>query len=140
LDEIQAAILRVKLKHLDQENELRRGIANQYHQLLASTSIKLPVAHPLATHVYHQFVIRVDKRDALREHLENHKINTAIHYPLPIHLQPAYRGRLGEPGMLPVTEKTATEILSLPIFPELTFQEVQKVAGEVKAWVSRKEG
>ena len=140
LDEIQAAILRVKLKHLDQENELRRGIANQYHQLLASTSIKLPVVHPLATHVYHQFVIRVDKRDALREHLENHKINTAIHYPLPIHLQPAYRGRLGEPGMLPVTEKTATEILSLPIFPELTFQEVQKVAGEVKAWVSRKEG
>jgi dTDP-4-amino-4,6-dideoxygalactose transaminase len=72
--------------------------------------------------------------------LESHKINTAIHYPLPIHLQPAYRGRLGEPGMLPVTEKAATEILSLPIFPELTFQEVQKVAGEVKAWVSRKEG
>src|SRR5262249_15287448 len=94
LDPIQAAILSVKLRYLDQENARRREIAALYSNALKTLPLKLPVQAAEAEHVYHQYVIRVADRDLLRRHLSENGIQTAIHYPVPVHLQPAYRGRL----------------------------------------------
>jgi dTDP-4-amino-4,6-dideoxygalactose transaminase len=130
LDEIQAAVLRVKLRHLDPENARRRRIANTYTQQLAGTNLALPQAPAAAFHVYHQYVVRSSRRDALRRRLEVGGIATQILYPVPIHIQPAYLGQipiLG--GELTVTENLAKQILSLPIHPQLDDSEVARVAG-----------
>ena len=129
LDELQAAILRVKLRHLDEWNARRREIAARYDELLAGSGVVTPVERPYARHVYHLYVIRTPQRDALRAYLREAGVGTSIHYPLPTHLQEAYRDLGLGPGSLPVTERAANEVLSLPMFPELT-EEEQRVIGQ----------
>jgi dTDP-4-amino-4,6-dideoxygalactose transaminase len=134
LDEMQAAVLRVKLGHLERENDLRRGIAARYAEGLASASaLELPREAPGARHVYHLYVVRTPQRDALASHLRSRGIGTAVHYPVPVHLQPAYCGRL-RTGPLPVTERAGREVLSLPMFAELTASEVEAVINGVLAF------
>ncbi len=131
LDELQAAVLRVKLHYLDEDNERRKKIAAMYNEMLFGVAT-VPI-EPLATqHVYHLYVIRHPRRDELVKHLRAKDIGTAIHYPVPIHLQPAYRGRLGDVGSLPHTEKAALEILSLPMYPELEESAVEIVANAIR--------
>src|SRR5262249_43226286 len=119
LDELQAAVLRVKLRHLTADNQRRRALAKIYDERLGSTGLTVPAVRPDNEHCYHQYVIRSRHRDALREHLRRSDIATAIHYPQPVHLQPAYRGRITAVGSLAVTEQVCREILSLPIYPQL---------------------
>jgi dTDP-4-amino-4,6-dideoxygalactose transaminase len=126
LDEIQAAVLRVKLRYLDEDNARRWRLAKVYDQLLAGMT--LPVETPHTRHVYHLYVIRHPRRDALMQFLHERGIGSAIHYPVPVHLQPAYRGRLGDVGSLPHTEQAAREIVSLPMYPELGAENVKVVA------------
>jgi len=124
LDEMQAAILRVKLPHLDADNAARQGLAAVYDAALAGLPLTLPVHRDGCSHVFHLYVVRSEQRDALQAHLKQHGIGALIHYPVPVHLQPAYRGRLAAERTLPETERAAREILSLPLYPELT--EVQQ--------------
>lgn len=127
LDELQAAILNVKLKYLDRENERRIEIAGAYSQALKAEPLVLPITGMNAKHVFHQFVIRTEHRSGLQTWLNHNGIATGIHYPVPLHLQPAYRGRLPAPGSLRVTEEIANRILSLPMFPELVDDQVHQV-------------
>jgi dTDP-4-amino-4,6-dideoxygalactose transaminase len=136
LDTIQAAILRVKLRHLDAWNESRRRIASMYDELLAGTNAGLPHSLPDVEHVYHLYVIQVDERERVRAELESRGIGTGIHYPVPIHLQPAYRSAGFGPGSFRITEAAAERVLSLPMYPELTDADVRRVAGAVAALVS----
>jgi dTDP-3-amino-3,4,6-trideoxy-alpha-D-glucose transaminase len=123
LDELQAAILRVKLHHLEQWNDRRRELAALYQSLLTDI-LTLPIEPPKTHHAYHQFVVRDARRDALRTYLREHGIHTHIHYPVPIHFQPAYRNLA---VALPVTESAADQILSLPLYPELRNEDVERV-------------
>lgn len=132
LDEIQASILRVKLKYLNKWNEKRREIAQLYNTFL-KTVIK-PKEMDYAKHVYHLYVIRSKKRDQLQVYLREKGIGTLIHYPIPIHLQGAYRELGLKEGSLPITEKYASEILSLPIFPELTNEEIEYISTSVNSF------
>ncbi len=134
LDPIQAAVLRVKLPGLDRANARRAAIATRYDRELAKTGLGLPVRRPGATHVFHQYVVRTPRRDDLRAMLDRAGIGTAIHYPVPVHLQPAYRGRVAlDPGGLGESERAAREVLSLPMFPELAAADVARVIVAVKA-------
>ncbi len=135
LDELQAAILRVKLCKLDEDNAARARIAQQYDAGLVDCDVVLPARREDGTHVYHQYVVRAPRRDALRQHLRDHGIAAQIHFPVPVHLQPAYRGRLGGSDNLPETERAAREVLSLPIYPGLEASEVQTVLEGVRAFV-----
>lgn len=123
LDEIQAAVLKVKLSHLEEWNEKRRTLAQIYNTSLPP-SIEKPQEMPWAKHVYHLYVIRTPNRDQLRTWLESKGIGTGMHYPIPIHLQEAWRGYGGGSFSLPSTETITKEILSLPIYPELNGSEV----------------
>ena len=125
LDELQAAILRVKLKTLDQDNSARARIAARYDNQLKNTDLIIPVRRPDTIHVFHLYVVRSKNRDGLREHLTQKGIGTGIHYPVPVHLQKAYSMRLGGSDNLSVTERMAKEILSLPMYPELTDEDVE---------------
>jgi dTDP-4-amino-4,6-dideoxygalactose transaminase len=131
LDELQAAILRVKLGYLDGWNGRRRALAARYRELLQEANsnhhLTLPAEAPDGTHVYHLFVIQTLQRDALRAHLRETDIGTGIHYPIPAHLQAAYQNLGGHIGQLPVTERLAQTVLSLPLYPELTETEVEQV-------------
>jgi dTDP-4-amino-4,6-dideoxygalactose transaminase len=127
LDEIQAAVLRVKLKYLDTDNSLRHETARRYDQGLAETDLRLPKQRPNTTHVFHQYVVRSHSRDDLQTCMKAEGVSALIHYPVPVHLQPAYRGRLKGSAHLPETECAAREVLSLPVYPELTSGEVQHV-------------
>jgi dTDP-4-amino-4,6-dideoxygalactose transaminase len=131
LDEVQAAILRVKLRYLDAENEKRRRLAQMYHALLAGTGPTLPETRPDVSHVYHQYVIRTRQRDALQAYLREQGTGTLIHYPVPVHLQPAYAGRVTDGHSLPQTEAVVASILSLPMYPELEVDQVQTVAQQI---------
>jgi dTDP-4-amino-4,6-dideoxygalactose transaminase len=135
LDELQAAILRVKLRYLDEDNDKRRALAASYAEQLAGV-VTTPIERADTRHVYHLYVIRHPQRDALMAFLRERSIGTAIHYPVPIHLQPAYRGRLGDSGSLPETERAAREIVSLPMYPELSEQAVQTVVQAIKEFAS----
>ncbi len=126
LDEIQAAVLKVKLPHLDEWIENRRSIAQAYNKGLPSQLIK-PVEMPWAKHVYHLYVVRTPERDKLKEWLDSKGIGAGMHYPVPIHLQEAWRRYGGEEYSLPVTEKLTKEIISLPIYPELSEEEVNYI-------------
>ena len=126
LDEIQAAILRVKLKHLDEDNSKRICLAETYNAKLRNTDLILPKKRENSTHVYHLYVIRSKERDKLLSFLKGKGINASIHYPVPVHLQPAYRG-LCNYNRLPETEQIAKEIISLPIYPELGESDVQTI-------------
>jgi dTDP-4-amino-4,6-dideoxygalactose transaminase len=135
LDELQAAILRVKLQRLDAYNNRRREIARRYSAGLSGMGIGLPPSAPGLVPVFHQYVIQVETgRDALRAFLEKQKIATAIHYRVPVHLQPAYRDRGLCFGKLPVTEKLCDQIVSLPMFPQLTDAQVDRVIGAICEW------
>ena len=124
LDELQAAVLRVKLRYLDAENQHRRRLAAAYEVALRETTIKLPSVAPGAEHVYHQYVVRSAHRDNLRAMLEKQAVGTLIHYPLPVHRQPAYRHLRAD---CPVTDAVSGEILSLPMHAQLTMKEVEHV-------------
>ncbi len=128
LDELQAAILRVKLRHLDEWNAARRGLARQYNALLAGSGVTTPSEMPYASHVYHLYVIATQGRDGLRAYLSQRGVGTGIHYPVPVHLQPGYSDLGSGPGSFPVAERLAGRILSLPMFPELTPDEVAQTA------------
>jgi dTDP-3-amino-3,4,6-trideoxy-alpha-D-glucose transaminase len=132
LDELQAALLRVKLKHLPMWNAQRRQWAEIYDDLLVGADLTLPEAPRDGEHVYHLYVVRSPQRDKLQEALRERGIGTDIHYPLPAHQQPIYT-KLAPAGGLPVTERLAREVLSLPIYPELTQAEVEAVAAAVRA-------
>src|SRR6266567_571610 len=128
LDAIQAAVLSVKLRRLDDWNRRRAELAGIYFRGLGETNLIMPAIAPEGGHNYHLFVVRTSQRDLLRKFLAERGIETGIHYPQPIHLTPAYQA-LGYPGRgsLPVAERLATEILSLPIYPELTREQTQEV-------------
>jgi dTDP-4-amino-4,6-dideoxygalactose transaminase len=135
LDAIQAAILGVKLGTLTDDNARRQTIAARYDAGLAGLPLALPVRRPNATHVFHQYVIRLAERDALRNRLRASGIGTGIHYPVPVHRQPAYSGRLTcGPSGLGVTERAASQILSLPIYPQLVDEAVDRVIAEIRAF------
>jgi dTDP-4-amino-4,6-dideoxygalactose transaminase len=138
MDGLQAAILRLKLRHLPAWNERRRSIAARYRFLLED----LPEVQPVAAHdgepIYHLFVVQMDGRDAVRERMEAAGISTGVHYPVPLHLQVAFAGpQQVKAGDLPVTERAAGRILSLPMFPELTDSEVDQVVGVLSDAVNR---
>ena len=127
LDELQAAILRVKLRFLEADNERRCTIADLYDEVLADSDLVLPKQREDATHVFHLYVVRSNAREDLLSRLRGAGVEPAIHYPVPVHLQPAYRGRLSASN-LKNTERLATEILSLPIYPELADADVERIA------------
>jgi len=134
LDELQAAILRVKLLHLDAGNLRRQVIAAAYDGALAGTPIPPPARRSGATHVFHQYVVRVPDRDAVQARLRAGGIGTGIHYPAPVHRQPAYRDRVAlGPAKCLASEAAAAEVLSLPVYPELTDDELSTVAGAISA-------
>jgi dTDP-4-amino-4,6-dideoxygalactose transaminase len=133
LDPLQAAVLGVKLARLDADNALRRAIAGRYDEGLAGTALALPSRRAGADHVYHQYVVRHAARQSLRAALERRRIGTLIHYPVPVHLQPAYRGRIAAaPGGLAESERAASEVLSLPIYPELDLGAVDRVISALR--------
>jgi dTDP-4-amino-4,6-dideoxygalactose transaminase len=135
LDEIQAAVLRVKLRGLSKDNEARRATAENYAAGIENSMIGLPVVRPNVQHVFHQFVVRCRDRDSLRDHLKQKGVGTLVHYPVPIHQQPAYAGRVAVPphGLLE-TEKAAAEVLSFPMFPKMTKAQGGAVVEAVNAW------
>jgi dTDP-4-amino-4,6-dideoxygalactose transaminase len=132
LDPAQAAILNIKLDGLADDNARRGAIAARYDAGFAGLPIKLPARRNDTTHVFHQYVIRTTNRDGLREHLRRAQIGTGIHYPLPVHLHPAYRSRIAAgPSGLCASEKVAREILSLPVYPQLGDDAVDRVIAEM---------
>ena len=134
LDELQAAVLRVKLRHLESSNEIRVLMAREYDTRLANTPLALPKVRLGATHVYHQYVIRHTLRDELRGFLQRQGIASLIHYPVPVHLQPAYSD-LGELGELPTTVVAARTVLSLPMFPETNLNEIDGTIETILDWL-----
>jgi dTDP-3-amino-3,4,6-trideoxy-alpha-D-glucose transaminase len=135
LDALQAAILSVKLRHLDDWNQARRDAAAQLRQGLAEADVVLPApAAPDGDHVYHLFVIRSARRDALRDHLDSCGVSSAIHYPTPVHLQPCYAGLGLGPGSLPVAERLAGENCSLPIFPAIEDRQIAETVAAVESF------
>jgi len=138
LDAVQAAILGVKLRRLVADNARRRAIADRYDSGLAELPVTLPMRRTDTTHVFHQYVIRLAKRDGLRDWLHAAGIGTGIHYPVPVHLQPAYRGRLAAgPSGLGETERAARQILSLPMYPQLSEAMIDRIIAHVQAFFSR---
>jgi dTDP-4-amino-4,6-dideoxygalactose transaminase len=133
LDPLQAGVLRTRLPHLADDNARRQAIADRYDGGLAGLPLDPPRRRGECTHVFHQYVVRTPKRDRLREHLRAARIGTGIHYPVPVHLQPAYEGRLAEfPAGLPQTSRAMHEILSLPIYPQLGLDAADRVVGETR--------
>jgi dTDP-4-amino-4,6-dideoxygalactose transaminase len=134
LDELQAAILRVKLPHLDADNAKRVGLADLYNDSLSGTRLTLPQRRGQVDHVYHLYVVRSRQRDDLQSFLKSKGVGALVHYPVPIHLQPAYLNRLRGSESLPETERAAREVLSLPIYPELSESQAQRVISEIRAF------
>jgi dTDP-4-amino-4,6-dideoxygalactose transaminase len=143
LDTIQAAILEVKLRYLPEWNRRRREIAARYDKLFLSAGLAaaatangvvLPVTDPRATHVFHQYVVRVPKRDALRDYLTERQIGSEIYYPLPLHLQESLRGLGYKRGDFPISEKAAEEVLALPMYPELREDEQEIVVEAIRSF------
>ena len=138
LDAIQAGWLTVKLRHLAEWNEARRSLAHRYHELLAEAkgAIVTPVEAPWTKGVYHLYVVRVQDREALQAYLAEAGIGSGIHYPIPLHLQKAYAYLGHKKGDFPVTERVAAEIVSLPMFPQLTHSQQDEVASRVKEFAA----
>lgn len=134
LDELQAAVLLVKLRYLDQDNASRNKIAEHYQNDLRDLDIAFPKIRKNATHVHHLFVIETTKRDLLQKHLRENGIQAPVHYPMPIHLQPAYRGRVHSAGPLTVTEQKVRTILSLPLYPGLPEADLKATVEAVKSF------
>ncbi len=136
LDALQAAILDVKLKHLSDWNRARRQRAAVYDRLLADLPIRLPTVRPDREHVFHVYVIRVARRDDLARYLKARGIETIVHYPIPLHLQPAYKSLGYKRGDFPITERLVDEILSLPMYPELTETQQEEIAAGVRDFLA----
>jgi dTDP-4-amino-4,6-dideoxygalactose transaminase len=145
LDAIQAAVLSVKLRHLPTWNQQRRKLAARYDELfrsagLAASSVAdgivLPFTDPRATPIFHQYVIRAPRRDALRAHLTARQIGSEIYYPIPLHMQPPLKDLGYKPGDFPHAELAAAEVLALPIYPELRDDEQQTVVDSIRAFYS----
>ena len=134
LDEVQAAILRVKLPYLDADNARRRAIADRYDSALAGLPLSLPRRRDSASHAFHLYVVRSDRRDALRAHLRAAGIDALVHYPVPVHRQPAYAGRGPQRQTMSETEQAAAEVLSLPMFPQLTPTDQDAVITAVRSF------
>ncbi|MFH0780854.1 MAG: DegT/DnrJ/EryC1/StrS family aminotransferase [Pseudomonadota bacterium] len=132
MDNIQAAILRVKLKYLKDWTEKRRKNAKLYDENFKNCCVKVPKCHEFAGSVYHIYSIRTSLRDGLQKYLTSENIHTGIHYPIPVHLLPAYADLGYAKGSLPLTEKAANEVLSLPMYPELTESMIIEVCDHVK--------
>ncbi len=132
LDAIQAAILRVKLRHLEEWTEKRRKNAKLYDELLKGNGVKTPLEMEYAKHVYHLYVIGTEEREELYLRLKKNEISTAIHYPLPLHLQQAYSYLGYKKGDFPVSEACTERLLSLPMFPELTEDEIKRIVEIIK--------
>lgn len=128
LDAVQAAILRVKLRHLPDWNMARRHNAGEYRRLLANASVTLPYNDPRAHHIYHQYTLRSPRRDALQAYLKENGIASGVYYPLALHLQEAYASLGGKQGDFPAAEQATQEVLSIPIYPELTEEQRVYVA------------
>jgi len=131
LDELQAAILRVKLPHLNAWNARRQKLARLYSSLLSESGMTLPFQPNNVEHVYHQYVVRHPQRDRLKAFLAERGFYTLIHYPIPIHLQPAYQNLGHARGNLPITEQAAQQVLSLPLYPEMSEDSVEMVSRAV---------
>jgi len=132
LDEIQAAILRVKLGCLSEWNRRRLALAGRYREGLAGLGIGLPGEIPGTTHVYHQFTVRLPDRDGVQKRLADLGVRTTVYYPVPLHLQPMYRDLGYRAGDFPEAERAAREVLSLPIYPEMTDPQVDEVVDALK--------
>ena len=135
LDAIQTGILRVKLKHLSEWNEKRRQNAFLYTQHLTLDTIIPPYEPEWSKAVYHLYIIRTQKRDDLQRYLSENGISTGLHYPVPLHLQNAYRRAELKDGSYPITEKIAREILSLPMFPQLTEEQILYVSEKINQFL-----
>jgi len=138
MEGFQGAILRVKLRHLDRWTEARRRVVRQYDELLADSGVETPTEMPWGRHVYHVYTLRTDDRDGLQAALQAEGIQTGIHYPVPVHLQPAYADLGYGRGAFPRSEAAAEQVLSLPLYPELSSQAVAEVAGAVKKAVAHR--
>ena len=136
LDELQAAVLRVKLRHLDGRNHRRQLLAEQYDRALTDLGIAPPARRPGSTHVFHQYVVRCGDRDAVQAALRTQGVGSLVHYPVPVHRQPAYAGRIAlGPSDCVATEQASREVLSLPIYPELSDDEAGRVAAALRCLV-----
>jgi dTDP-4-amino-4,6-dideoxygalactose transaminase len=134
MEGFQGAVLGVKLKHLEKWTRERRRVAHRYHELLADTLLQLPREATSAESAYHLYVVRHPRRDELKKHLEDNGVGCALHYPLPLHLQKCYAHLGYKAGDFPVAEKAAREVLSLPIYPELTDTQIQRVVNVIKGF------
>jgi dTDP-4-amino-4,6-dideoxygalactose transaminase len=131
LDALQAAVLRVKLRHLEAWHAGRQKNAALYRELLAGTNVGLPVARPEARHIYNQFVVRTPRRDALKQHLADSGIGNEVYYPRPLHLQECFAALGRKDGDFPISEAAAKETLALPIYPELTGEQIAYVSAKI---------
>jgi dTDP-4-amino-4,6-dideoxygalactose transaminase len=136
MDGIQGAVLGVKLRHLESWTEARRARAATYARALKDTGVVVPVERPGVRHVYHVYVVRTSDRDGLRARLTDAGVQTGVHYPIPVHMQPGYRDLGYSAGDFPVSERAAREVLSLPIYPELTDDQIETIAGVCRASVT----
>jgi dTDP-4-amino-4,6-dideoxygalactose transaminase len=136
MEGFQGAILRVKLRHLQEWTEARRAHARDYDRLLTGSGLKTPEQMPWARHVYHVYTVRCDNRDALQARLQREGIQTGVHYPIPAHLQPAFSDLGYGVGSFPLTEDASRQVLSLPIYPELSSDSVAEVCRAVTKFVS----
>jgi dTDP-4-amino-4,6-dideoxygalactose transaminase len=135
LDEVQAAVLRIKLPYLDGDNARRADLADEYDEHLAGLDLVLPRRRPDTQHVFHLYVVRSPRRDELQTYLKSRGIGALVHYPVPVHLQPAYHNRLRGSDNLPETERAAREVLSLPMYPELAQEQLQTVVSEIRTFL-----
>lgn len=140
MEALQGAVLSVKLHHLDRWTDLRRSLAVRYNELLSNCKVQTPLEMPWNHHVYHTYTIRTRDRNGLAAVLSAEGVQTAIHYPIPVHLQPAYTDLGGGPGAFPNAELAAKEVLSLPVYPELSTEAVSYVASAVRDTVVGREG
>jgi dTDP-4-amino-4,6-dideoxygalactose transaminase len=136
LDTLQAAVIRVKLRHLDDWNARRRAIARIYDHLFRNCDLQVPVVSDDVEPVYHIYALRLDDREKVQGDLKRQGISTGVHYPIPLHLQPAYRGLGYERGDFPESEQAAAQVLSLPMYPELTDEQVERISKAVKTAIA----
>jgi UDP-2-acetamido-2-deoxy-ribo-hexuluronate aminotransferase len=137
MDTLQAAVLNVKLKYIDEWNKARAKNAELYYRRLKDANVILPYVAEYSTHIYHQFTIRVKDRTGLQKHLSEKGIPSAVHYPVPLHLQPAFKTETRKFD-LPVSEKVAKEVISLPMFPELTEEQIDYISNTIIEFTGKK--
>ena len=132
MEGIQGAVLNIKLKYLDEWNEKRRKAASLYNKFLKDTELVLPYESEYTKSIYHLYVVLSSKRDRIAQHLQQNGIATGLHYPVPVHLQKAYSNLIYKEGDFPFAEKNARECLSLPIFPEISKDDITYVSDKIK--------